>query len=63
MATLAYYYLIADPNTTFLDYNGGYDTTGPWSQHWFPAMGANIGQPTGQLVAIRHRCRSGQRRR
>jgi hypothetical protein len=47
MATLAYYYLLADPNTTFLDYNGGFDTTGPWSQHWFPAMGNDIGQPTG----------------
>lgn len=47
MATLAYYYLLADPHSTFLDYDGGYDTTGPWSRHWFPAMNANIGQPTG----------------
>ena len=47
MSTLAYYYLLADPNTTFLDYDGGYDTTGAWSQHWFPAMDDNIGQPTG----------------
>jgi hypothetical protein len=47
MATLAYYYLLADPSTTFLDYNGGFDTTGPWSRHWFPAMGNDIGQPTG----------------
>src|SRR5262249_11933508 len=39
--------LLADPNTTFLDYDGGYDTTGPWSRHWFPAMGNDIGQPTG----------------
>jgi hypothetical protein len=47
MATLAYYYLLANPSTTFLDYDGGYDTTGPWSQHWFPAMNINIGQPLG----------------
>jgi hypothetical protein len=47
LATLAYYYLIADPKTTFLDYNGGYNPSGPWSQHWFPAMDANIGLPTG----------------
>jgi hypothetical protein len=47
MATLAYYYLLANPNSTFLDYDGGFDTTGPWSRHWFPAMGVNIGQPTG----------------
>jgi hypothetical protein len=46
MATLAYYYLLADPNTTFLDYDGGYDTTGPWNRHWFPAMKTDIGQPT-----------------
>jgi hypothetical protein len=47
MATLAYYYLLANPSTTFLDYDGGSDTTGPWSQHWFPAMNANLGQPLG----------------
>ncbi len=47
LATLAYYYLLADPSTTFLDYDGGYDPSGPWNKHWFPAMNANIGQPTG----------------
>jgi hypothetical protein len=47
MATLAYYYLLANPGTTFLDYDGGYDTTGPWGQHWFPAMNINLGQPLG----------------
>lgn len=47
LATLAYYYLLANPNSTFLDYDGGYDTSGPWSQHWFPAMGDDIGQPLG----------------
>jgi hypothetical protein len=47
LATLAYYYLLADPSTTFLDYDGGYDPSGPWSQHWFPALNTNIGQPTG----------------
>jgi hypothetical protein len=47
LATLAYYYLLANPSSTFLDYDGGYDPSGPWSQHWFPAMITNIGQPTG----------------
>jgi hypothetical protein len=47
LATLAYYYLLAKPSTTFLDYDGGYDPSGPWSQHWFPAMSVTIGQPTG----------------
>jgi hypothetical protein len=47
LATLAYYYLLANPNTTFLDYDGGVDPAGPWNTHWFPAMNANIGQPIG----------------
>lgn len=47
IATLAYYLLLANPKTTMLDYDGGYDPSGPWSQHWFPAMTANIGQPAG----------------
>jgi hypothetical protein len=47
LATLAYYLLLANPNTTFLDYDGGFDPSGPWEQHWFPAMNANIGLPTG----------------
>jgi hypothetical protein len=47
LATLAYYLLLEDPKTTFLDYDGGYNPSGPWSQHWFPAMNADIGQPLG----------------
>jgi hypothetical protein len=47
LATLAYYFLLANPNTTFLDYDGGVDPSGPWSQHWFPAMNVAIGQPLG----------------
>jgi hypothetical protein len=46
LATLAYYYLLADPSTTFLDFYGGFDTTGPWDRHWSPAAAYNIGQPT-----------------
>jgi hypothetical protein len=47
LATLASYYLLADPNTTFLDFFGGYDTTGPWSRHWSAAAAYDIGQPAG----------------
>jgi hypothetical protein len=47
LATLAYYYLLADPSTTFLDFYGGYDTTGPWTRHWSPAAAYDVGQPTG----------------
>jgi hypothetical protein len=47
LATLAYYYLIADPHTTFLDFFGGYAPATSWTEHWSPAAGYNIGQPAG----------------
>jgi hypothetical protein len=46
MATLAYYYLLADPSRTFLDLYGGYSPASSWSQHWFGAVTYNVGQPT-----------------
>jgi hypothetical protein len=48
IATLAYYYLLADPNRTFLDFYGGYDPAGSWSQHWSPAVAYNVGLPTSE---------------
>jgi hypothetical protein len=47
LATLAYYYLLADPNTTFLDFFGGYNPGTSWTDHWSPAAAYNIGQPAG----------------
>jgi hypothetical protein len=47
LATLAYYYLVADPKTTFLDFFGGYAPATSWSQHWSAAAAYDIGQPTG----------------
>jgi hypothetical protein len=47
LATLAYYYLVADPNKTFLDLYGGFEPSTSWSRHWFPAVGYNVGQPAG----------------
>jgi hypothetical protein len=46
IATLAYYYLVADPNTTFLDYGGGQSPNTSWTQHWIQAATYDIGQPT-----------------
>jgi hypothetical protein len=47
LATLAEYYLVATPGTTFLDFYGGSAPATSWSQHWSPAAAYNIGQPTG----------------
>jgi hypothetical protein len=47
LATLAYYYLLADPTTTFLDFYGGFAPGTSWTQHWSPAAAYNIGAPQG----------------
>jgi hypothetical protein len=47
IATLASYYLLADPSTTFLDFYGGYSPATSWTQHWSPAAAYNIGVPVG----------------
>ncbi|HJT78408.1 MAG TPA: Ig-like domain-containing protein, partial [Gemmataceae bacterium] len=47
IATLAYYYLLADPKTTFLDLFGGYSPSSSWTQHWSQAVTYNVGQPQG----------------
>ncbi len=46
IATLAEYYLLADPTRTFLDPFGGYSPASSWTQHWFNALTYNVGQPT-----------------
>jgi hypothetical protein len=44
--TLAYYYLLASPNTNFLDFFGGYYPEESWSpSHWNAAGSVNIGAP------------------
>ncbi|HLW64712.1 MAG TPA: Ig-like domain-containing protein, partial [Gemmataceae bacterium] len=48
MATLAYYYLVGDPNSTFLLYGGGQSPNTSWTQHWIPAAAYDIGQPTSK---------------
>jgi hypothetical protein len=45
LATLAYYYLLADPANTFLDFYGGFEPASSWTRHWVPAVAYNIGQP------------------
>jgi hypothetical protein len=45
LASLAYYYLVADPQRTFVNFFGGYATTTSWTQHWVPAVNYNVGPP------------------
>src|SRR5262249_37523073 len=45
VATLAYYYLVANPSSTFLMFYGGYDPNSSWTQHWSPAAAYDIGTP------------------
>jgi hypothetical protein len=47
IATLAEYYLLADPTMTFLDFFGGDNTTSSWAQHWSPAVNFDVGGPQG----------------
>ncbi len=49
IATLAYYYQLADPRRTFLMFYGGYNPASSWTEHWSPAAAVDIGQPRGQM--------------
>jgi hypothetical protein len=47
IATLAYYYLLADPEATFLMFYGGHEPATTWRRHWAPAAAYDVGQPKG----------------
>jgi hypothetical protein len=49
MATLAYYYLLADPQRTFLSFYGGDSPSTSWTGHWVPAVAVDVGTPTGAM--------------
>jgi hypothetical protein len=49
LATLAYYYLLADPDRTFLMFFGGYNPASSWTEHWSPAAAVDIGTPAGDM--------------
>ena len=49
VATLAYYYLLADANRTFLMFYGGDSPSSTWTQHWSPAAAVDVGQPAGAM--------------
>ena len=47
VAALAYYYLLADPDKTFVMFNGGYEPSTAWSRHWTDAVKYDVGKPKG----------------
>jgi hypothetical protein len=49
LATLAEYYMVGDPNKTFLMFYGGYDPNSSWTQHWSPAAAYDVGAPQGSF--------------
>jgi len=50
MGSLAYYYLLADPDKTFLMFNGGQSPAAAWSRVWVPAATVDVGRPTGTMT-------------
>ena len=52
IGTLAYYYLLADPNQTMLMINGGFEPASDWSRHWIPAAAYDVGKPTGDWTML-----------
>ncbi|MFL5244723.1 MAG: hypothetical protein ACJ8FY_21685 [Gemmataceae bacterium] len=47
IATLAYYYMIGDPNRTFLNFFGGFEPSTSWTRHWSQAAAYDVGLPRG----------------
>jgi hypothetical protein len=48
IGALAYYYLLADPETTYLVFFGGYEPATSWTRHWVPAAAYDVGKPLGK---------------
>ena len=47
LAALSYYYLLADPERTFVMFNGGHEPSSAWSRHWTDAVKYDVGKPRG----------------
>ncbi|MBX3400753.1 MAG: hypothetical protein KF873_18620 [Gemmataceae bacterium] len=52
LATLAMYYMVADPNLTMMMINGGNEPNTSWTRHWIEAIKFNVGRPTGAMRVI-----------
>jgi hypothetical protein len=52
LTTLAMYYLLADPNLSFLMMNGGNEPASSWTRHWTDAIKFNVGKPTASWTVF-----------
>jgi hypothetical protein len=51
-ATLAYYYLVADPDRTMLMFFGGDNPSAAWSSTWIPSATVDVGRPAGTMTTF-----------
>jgi hypothetical protein len=51
-AALAYYYLVADPDRTFVMFFGGLNPSAAWADTWIPAVQTDLGRPLGDLTTV-----------
>ncbi|MBP3957872.1 hypothetical protein J8F10_21675 [Gemmata sp. G18] len=49
LSTLAYYYMVGDPDRTFLMFFGGDSPSTSWTEHWSPAVNVDVGAPVGAM--------------
>jgi len=49
---LSYYYLLADPNKTFISFFGGQQPSAAWSQSWIASATFNVGKPTAAFTTF-----------
>ncbi|CAN5560789.1 hypothetical protein BH11PLA2_BH11PLA2_04460 [soil metagenome] len=52
MGVLSYYYLVGDPDRTYLMFFGGNSPSSAWTNHWTPAAAVNVGQPKGAMTTF-----------
>jgi hypothetical protein len=50
LGVLAYYYMLADPDSTFLMFFGGHEPASGWQRHWTEAVAFDVGRPTGSFA-------------
>ena len=52
LGALAYYYLVADPDRTFVMFFGGDNPSAAWSDTWIGAAEVNVGRPGGAMTVF-----------